>query len=72
MTWLWIIGGVIVLMALTSILPILRTFFWGFTVAMVIGLALHFQNNPGEASAAYAGMAAFFAGRRPLLRIIGL
>lgn len=72
MSWLWIIGGVIVLMAVTSILPVLRTFFLGFTVAMVALLALHFQNNPGEAMAAYAGMGAFFMGRRPLLRILRL
>lgn len=72
MSWLWIIIGVMVLMLLSAVLPLLRRFFWGFTISVAVLLALHFRQNPEEAMAAYAGMGAFFVARRPLLRIIGL
>lgn len=72
MSWFWIIAGVMVIMALSAVLPLLRRFFWGFTISVAVLLALHFRQNPEEAMAAYAGMGAFFVARRPMLRILGL
>ena len=70
MNWAFIIAGVIVLMALLSVTRLLRRLFFAFFLAATVGLLLHWQTHPGEASAALAAMGggSFLAG--PLRRIV--
>lgn len=70
MTWAWIIGAIIVLMALSAVWHIFTRFLFAFSAALTVLLLLHFRTNPGEASVALAGLGGTVLLRRPLIRMI--
>lgn len=71
MTWVWVIGGLVALMALGAVAKVFARFFFAFALAAAVLLALHFRENPGEASAAFAALGGVVLLRRPVLRLLG-
>lgn len=70
MSWLWLVIGAVVLSALLGLTQHLRRLVLGFVLALVVLLALHFQTNPTEATAALATLTAGLAAARPLRRMV--
>lgn len=70
MTALWIVGGIVVLMALSAVWNVIAKFFFAFVLAAGVLLLLHFRSNPEEAMVAMAGLGGAVLLRRPLVRII--
>lgn len=70
MTWLWIIGGIVVLMAVGAVWQVVARFFFAFAVAAAILLALHYRHDPGEAMLALASLGGVVVLRRPLFRLL--
>lgn len=71
MSWPLIIGAIVVFIALSAVWSVVARFFWAFTVAAGVMLALHFQNNPAEAAVGFAALGGGMMIRRPLMRIFG-
>lgn len=70
MSWVWIITGAVVLVALLGVFKWIRLFAFAFTIAAVALLLLHFQSDPVEAGAALAAMGGGLLAVRPLRRIL--
>lgn len=70
MTFLWIIAAIIVLMAFSAVWKVLTRFVFAFCAAAAVMLAIHFQQDPGEASVALAGLGGALMLRRPLMRMV--
>ena len=70
MSWVWIIAGAVVLLGFFAMIRWVRLFFFAFAIAATGLLLVHFQTNPGEASAALAAMGGGLAVLRPLRRVL--
>ncbi|PIE18322.1 MAG: hypothetical protein CSA65_05275 [Proteobacteria bacterium] len=71
MSWAWIIGAVVVVMALSAVWQVLARFVFAFTLAAGVLLIAHFRENPGEAMAGLAALGGLTLLRRPLTKLIG-
>lgn len=67
-SWAFVIGAIVVLVALSGVFQIINRFFWAFTIAAAVMLYFHFQNNPGEAAMGYAALFGGHALKRPFAR----
>lgn len=70
MNWVWIIAGVVVLLALLAVGRLLRRLVLGFALAAGLLLGLHAREAPGEALAALGVMAAGLRLARPVRRLM--
>lgn len=70
MSWLWIVAWVILLVVAASLSRMLARLIWAFALAAGVLLALHFHEDPGEATAGLAALGGGLLLIRPVRRLM--